>query len=54
MAMRPVSCNDNGKSGSRKPVFQHVNVVVIVLDIENLHSALVLSNLTHLPISRLS
>jgi hypothetical protein len=37
-----------------EPVFQHVDVIVIVLDVENLHTPLAICRLTHLPISRLS
>ena len=53
-ALRPIGCNNDGKAGPREPVFQHVNVIVIVLDVENLHAPLAVCRLTHLLISRLS
>ena len=53
-ALRPVGRDDDGEAGAREPVFQHVDVVVIVLDVENLHATLVVCSLTHLLISRLS
>jgi hypothetical protein len=53
-ALRPIGCNNDGKAGPREPVFQHVNVIVIVLDIENLHAPLAVCRLTHLLISRVS
>ena len=53
-ALRPIGRNDDGEAGAREPVFQHVDVVVVVLDVENLHAILAACRLTHLPISRLS
>jgi hypothetical protein len=38
----------------REPIFQHVDVIVIVFDVENLHACLTVCNLTHLLISRVS
>ena len=44
----------DGKAGSREPAFQHVKVIVIVLDVEYLHAPLAVCRLTHLLISRVS
>src|SRR5438874_2553955 len=32
-ALRPIGCNNDGKAGPREPVFQHVEVIVIVFDV---------------------
>jgi hypothetical protein len=53
-AMCPIRCNNDGKARARKPVFQHVDVVVVILDVEYLHTTLAACRLTHLPTSRLS
>src|ERR1700731_2821016 len=53
-ALRPIGCNNDDKARPREPVFQHVNVIVIVLDVENLHAPLAVCRLTHLLISRVS
>ena len=53
-ALRSVGRDDDGEPRPREPVFQHVDVVVVVLDVENLHATPVDRRLTHLLISRLS
>src|SRR5262245_52953207 len=53
-ALGSVGSDHNPKAGARQPVLEHVDVVVVVLHVENLHATLVPSRLTHLPISRLS
>jgi hypothetical protein len=53
-ALRPLGRDDDRESRPRQAVFQHIDVVVIVLDVENLHATPVDRRLTHLVISRLS
>jgi len=53
-ALRPIGCNNDGKARPREPVFQHVNIIVIVLNVENLHASPTVCRLTHLASSRLS
>ena len=53
-ALRSAGRNQDGEPSSGEPVLQHIDVVVIVLDVENLHPTLVGCNLTCLLISRVS
>src|ERR1700730_7700959 len=49
-----IAGDDDSKARPRKPVLQHVHVVIIVIDIQNFHVTLVAWRFTHLAISRLS
>src|SRR5262245_20358893 len=50
-ALRAVGGDHDRVAGARQPAFQHVDVVVVILDVENLHAGLAVRGLTHLPSS---